>query len=816
METLFRDLRLGLRQLARHPSFSVAALLALTLGIGATSAMFCVVDAVLLRDLPYRDPDRILVLSGSFEEKPGKVVEWPISQLDFDDVRRQSRSFEDLSLFGNMAFNLENGADSERLEGELVNAGYFGLLGLKPAAGRFFTPDEDRAPYQDYVAVLGHHLWKRRFGGDPTVVGRKVQLNGETFQIIGVAPAGFRGLTDKTDLWVPSKLPPKPFYLTSRKVRWMNAVGRLHPGVTPRKAGEELARITSVLARDYPDTNQGIGIKATELRDFWFGDLRRGLLILTAGACILLLIACINVANLLLTRAIAEQRAHAIRMALGADRRRLLRQLVTQSLLLSFLGAALGLLLAQWGTPVLMAASGIELQSFVHVTAGPGVIAAIVGAALFCGVVFGLVPVWITFQANLSDSLTRPGYRPRRGLGRQAFQNGVVVAQVALALILAAGAALMARDFQKTLDQDLGFRSAGVLTFRINLRGPAYAEDPPVIRLVREDLRRLAGVPGVAEVEMANPTIPGDPWTGAYFSFEDHASDAPDGTYPAIPHAVSPGYFSLLKIPLLQGKPFDDHDSGTYGAIVSKSLAAEHWPGQNPLGKRLKIGVRDNPKQSWLPVQGVVADVESEGYRREENPAPDLYLPIRQHPWRPLDVSFLVRARPGVAPESLLPALSREMRAIAPDLPVYDAAALDVRLAHQTDKARFQILLISLFTVLALVMAAVGIYGVVAYNVAQRTREIAIRMSLGADRRSILRLVVGRGALLAGLGLLLGLTAVLGLSRQLAGLLAATSATDPWILGGTTLLLFVVTLAANYFPARRAAKLEPVTGLRID
>jgi predicted permease len=815
METLLRDLRLGLRQLVRYKSFSIAALLALTLGIGATSAMFSVADAVLLRQLPYKDPAGLVILGGTFKEK-GKTVDWPVSQPDFDDIRKASRSFRDLSVFGDLAFNLEHDQEAERLQGELVNAGYFGLLGLAPAVGRFFTAEEDGAPFEHYVVVLGHQLWRRRFGGDPQVVGRLLQLNGEQYRVVGIAPEGFRGLTDKADLWVPSKLPPKPFYLTNRRLRWVNVVGRLRPGTTVGQAQQEVDRLTANLAAEYPDMNEGIGLRVTGLKDYWFGGLRRGLILLTAGACVLLLIACINVANLLLTRAMAEQRAHAIRMALGADRRRLLRQLLTQSLLLSLIGAACGLLLAQWGTPVLMAASGVQFQRFVRVGAGPEVIAAILAIALLCGVVFGLVPVWITFQANLSESLTRPGYQPRRGVGRQAFQNAVVVAQVALALVLSASAGLMARDFHQTLSQDLGFRPQNILTFRVDPRGPIYAKDEPVKQLVRSYLDRLATVPGVAQVEMSDPTLPTDPWTGAYFTFEDHASDAPDGTYPLVVHAVSPGYFQLLGIPLLKGQPFTPHDTAAFGLIASQPLADLHWPGKDPLGRRLKNGVRGQADKPWLPIQGVVAAARNEGLQTADNPAPDLYLPILQYPWRPLNMGFLVRPKPGVTAAALILALRREMKAIAPDLAMYDVATLEERLARQTDKARFQILLISLFTVLALVMAAVGIYGVVAFSVAQRGREIAIRMSMGADRGRILRMVVGRGALLAGIGLGLGLLAVLALSGQLARLLAGTSATDPAVLGGTTLVLFLVTLAANYFPARRAANLDPVSGLRTD
>lgn len=817
MENLLRDLRLGLRQLAKRPGFAAAAILTLALGIGATAAMFTVVDALLLDELPYRDPERIVVLTGTFAEK-GEVKDWPVSQMDFEDWRRQNGVFEEMAVYtpGDFALNLggEEQNDAERLSGELVSWTYFPLLGVQPAQGRFFGREEDSKPMADYVAVLSHDLWQRRFGGDPSIVGRQVPLNGRPYLVLGVGPEGFRGLSDKADVWVPSQVPPRPFYLTSRRLRWLEVVARLEPGVSVGQAQAEMTRIAGNLEREYPDLNAGIGVKVTGLRDHWFGALRFGLLVLTAGACILLVIACINVANLLLARAIAEQRANAIRMSLGADRGRLLRELLTQSVLLSLIGAALGLLLAQWATPALLAASGAAFQSFVDVAAGPKVIAAIVGVALLCGALFGIVPVWITFQADLSHSLTRQGNQPMKGFGRQRFQNGVVVLQVALAMFLTVGAGLMAKGFQKVMSQDLGFRPQGLLTYRVDLRGAKYAEDEPVVQQVNAYLDRLKTVPGVAQVEMANPAIPTDPWTGGYIEYEDHRSDAPDGTYPQIMHAVSPGYFDVLGIPLVKGRVFTPRDTRSFGAVVSRSLAGEHWPGRDPIGRRLrKGGAQPGP---WLTVIGVVADVRHQGLLADEQPAGDIYLPLLQLPWRPLTMNFLVRPRGGSSPYSLAPALRREMKAIAPDLPVYDVRTMDERLSDQTAKARFQVVLVSLFTLLALVLAAVGIYGVVAYGTAQRTREIAIRMSLGADRGSVLRMVVGRGAALAAAGLALGLIAVFLMSRKLVSLLHGVSATDPLILGGTALVLFLVTLAANYIPARRAAKLDPVLGLQTD
>jgi predicted permease len=818
METLWRDIRVGLRQLLKNRGFAVAAILTLTLGIGATSAMFSVVNAVLLKELPYKDPSRLVVLAGTFEEK-GQVASWPISQMDFADWRRENKAFEDMSVFnpdGDLAFNLEGVEHPERVSGELVSASYFPLLGVKPAVGRFFSPEEDAKPFTDYVAVISHALWLRRFGGDPGVVGRSLQLNGRQYRVVGVAPEGFRGLADTADLWVPSQLPPIAEYLQVRRVRWVAVLARLKPGVTVARAQQEMNSITAALARQYPDMDKGMGVQVSSLKDYWFGELRYGLLILTFGALMILVIACINVANLLLARAVAEQRSYAISMALGASRKRLVRQLLTESLLLSLIGATLGLLLSQWATRALVVVSGVQFQSFIHISAGrPEVVAAIVGMAVLCGAVFGLVPMWITFKSDLTQSLTRQGKQPPKGSGRRRFQSAVVVAQVALAMILSTGAGLMAKGYQKLMGQELGFRSDRLLTYRIDLRGPKYKQDPPVVQLVHQYLDRLSAIPGIADLSLADPTIPTDGWSGAYITVEDRVSDAPDGTYPAMMHSVTPGYFPMIGVPILDGRNFTMQDTQTSGIIVSKAMADKYWPGQSPLNRRVKFGTRAQFERPWMTVLGVVPNTRNEGIQGIKRPAPDMYFPLLQFPLRlPLTINFLIRPREGVSVASLMPAIRREMNAVNPDLPMYDIKTMQQRLSTQTDKARFQILLVSLFSVLALILAAVGIYGVMAYNVTQGTREIAIHMSLGADRGRVLRMVVWRGALLAGLGLGIGLVAVLLLGRSLRSLLYETSATDPLILGGTCLALLFVTLLANYLPARRAARLDPVTGLR--
>jgi putative ABC transport system permease protein len=816
MEILWQDLRIGFRQLLADKGFSIAAILTLALGIGAAATILTVVNSVLLKELPYSDPARVVILQGSLKDK-GEASNWPVSQMDFADWRQRSTVFSDMSIFGNFAYNLQQGQQSQRLEGELVNSGYFSLLGLKPALGRFFTAEEDAKPMEQYVVVLGYNLWRSSFGGDPAVLGRKLQLNGLSYQIIGVGPRGFHGLSDLADLWVPSMLPPIRMFLTTRSLRWVAGAARLKPGVTVRQAQEEMRRVTAGLAQEFPDTNKGLGASIMPLKEFWFGKLRAGLLVLTIGACILLLIACINVASLLLTRAAAKQRAWAIRLALGASRPRLIRQLLTESVLLSLIGAAAGLLLSQWTTRALIAVSGAQFPSFVHVSTGPGVIAAIVGLAVLCGVAFGLAPIRSSFRADITRTLGRDEKLEPPGKGWHRFQNLVVVAQVALALTLSIAAVLMAKGFYKMIGEDLGFRADNLLTLRMDVRGPQYLDDKVAAALLRQDyLPRLAAVPGVQQMAISVPTIPTDAWSGSYISIEEHDSDRPDGTYAAMIHAVSPAYFEILGVPLQKGHGFSLQDVQSNAVVVSKALADQQWPGKDPIGKRLKLGPRGKQEAPWLTVVGVAAEVRHEGLQGEKAPAPDIYLSVLQFVRRPLTVNFLVRPKPGVSMGQLRSALHREIMAINPELPDYDAITLQERLAKQTDKARFQVIMIGVFTVLALILAAIGIYGVISYSVAQRTREIAIRMSLGADRGTILRLVVGRGAVLGAVGLVLGLIAVFLLSRFLNSLLYQTSIVDPVILGGTCLGLFLVTLAANYLPARRAAILDPMVILRLQ
>jgi putative ABC transport system permease protein len=558
-------------------------------------------------------------------------------------------------------------------------------------------------------------------------------------------------------------------------------------------------------------------VKVTSLRDYWFGPLRAGLFFLLLGAGILLLIACVDVANLTMTRAVERQHAVAVRTAMGASRTRLVRQLFTESLLLAVFGSALGLLLAGWSTRLLVAISGVDFQSFIDFRAGLPVVGVVMVLALLLGIVFGVVPLWVTLRGDAVQTLHRQGKNPVKGFGRHGFQSSVVIAQVALALTLAVGAGLIAKGYRHLVSQDLGYQPDELLTMRIDLKGDQWSDDHDVIRLVERLLDRLEPLPGVGSVAIAGPTIPTDDWAGGYVTLEDYVSDSPDGTVPVMMHAVTPEYFETLGATIVRGDVFTMQDRESSRVVIAKALADRYWPDQDPIGKQLKFGARNNMERPWLTVMGVADDIDQAGPLGLERPAPDIYVPALQFQVRlPLRLNFLVRPEPGLSAASLGERVRAEIQEEAPDLAVYDVRTMEQRLATQTEHGRFEVLLVSLFTFIALVLAIIGVYGVISYGVAQRTREIGIRMALGADRRDVLRLVVLRGTALAAMGLGIGLVAVLLLRGWLEELMYGTSAMDPVILIGTSVLLLAVTAVASFVPARRASRLEPVRGLRSE
>jgi putative ABC transport system permease protein len=813
METFWQDLRFSLRTLLRNLGFTFVAVTTLVLGIAATSAVATVVSAVLLHDLPFPEPDRLLQLK-SYKDEKGTRETLPSSYLDYQDWKKKVGSFVDVGVHsGSIALNLLTAGEPERVNSEVVDSAYFRLLGVQPVVGRAISPEDDAKPGAPRIAVLSHALWQRRFGGDPRVLGGSLVLDGESYQVVGVMPARFHGLTDEADLWLPvtmgNEILGNPRFLDRRGVRWLTALARLKPGVSQAQAQHEMDALDAALAREYPDTDAGLVVQLETLRQSLFGDLRFALLTLLGAALFVLLIAWTAVANLLLARATARRREIAVRSALGATRVRLLRQLLTESLALAGISCLLGLLLARATTRLL-----VTFPSFVDLGMDPRVALAIAGLSLLCGAAFGLTPAWLGVRD--SAGMLREGSSTAGG-ARLRFQSSLVVAEVALALFLLIGAGLMIRGFARFRRTDLGFAPRNLLTVRVALNGKRYADGKVMIQRTRQYRDRLRALPGVGSVSIEAPTFPSEGWFGNSFIVEDLLAKTKDGVAFLVFHHVTPDYFRNLGIPLLAGRDFTDADNETspLAIIISQGMARKYWPNESPLNKRMKFGRRD-PNAPWFTVVGVVGDLNQNAMQEREWPAPDVYFDALQFPSTLIPVfTFLVRAA-GVPPLALVEPVERELRSVAPELPPFDADTMEHRLEKFAAKGRFLVLLMTLFAGLALVIAAAGLYGVLYYSVTQRTRELGIRVALGARRVDVVGLVVRRAATLAAIGLAIGLAAALGLDRFFQSLFYGVSPTDLLTFLGTSLLLFLVAMAATYFPARRAVQVPPTISLRTE
>lgn len=811
------DLRAGLRSLLRSPAYTFFVALILALGVGATSAIVSVMSAVLLRGLPYAAPERLVLLSGT-RTQGGAVDTMPISWVDFEDWQRAPGPFQGLAAYGDLqSFNLLTGAGPEHVAGELVSAGYLEVLGVRPVAGRAFTAREGSGREAHRVVLLGHELWQSAFGGDAGVVGRGLLLNGESYRVVGVLPTGFRGLTDGAQLWLPLGMAGEllaPEFLTLRRYRWLSAVARLRPGVNPPAAQAGLDAVTGRLQREFPDTNEGVGARVTPMGDAFFGDLRRGLFLLLGGAALVLLVAAINIAGLQLGRALGRRREISLRSALGAGPGRLLRGLLAESLLLALFGCALGLGLAAVILRLLVRTGAARFKSFLEIGLDPLAVGVTVAAALLCGLAFGLAPAAMAARADLAGTL-RQGGKGTTG-ERHSAQSALIVAEIGLALALLIGAGLMVQGFQRLRGSDLGFAGRDLLTLRLYLAEPRYADEAAARGLVRVALERLRGVAGVRDVAFEGPGLPTDDWYGADFAVEDPPDPRGENKNLLLLHHVTPGYFGTLGIPLLAGRDFgpQDAEGGAPAVIISEQLARRAWSDPaRALGKGLRP-FRD-PEAPWVRVVGVVGDVQHRGLAPATVPAPDVYFPLLQRPaLSPPILNVLVRPAPGVAPASLAPALRRALGEVAPTLPVYDVATLAERLDRQAARPRFLVLLMALFAGLALLLAAVGLYGVIAGSVAASTRGIGVRMALGAARGAVLCRVIGQAVALTLAGVAVGVAASLALTRLLSSVLYGVSATDLPTFAGTALVLLAVALAASALPALRATRVDPAVVLR--
>src|SRR6185436_17127868 len=811
MSSLLQDLRFALRSLAKHPGFAAVIVLTLALGIGADTAIFSVVNASLLRPLPYGEPER-LVLVEARRGADGLGVSW----LDYLDWKERSRSFADLAYFQEARIHLGLAEGAEAAGAVMTTGNLFSVLGVQPVLGRAFLPEETR-PGAAKVAVISQELWRGRFGGDPRVLGKAVRIEGESHAIVGVMPAGFH-FPSNADLWACVE-PLERENRNPRTVRGMEVVGRLKPGVGLEAARADLRGVAGLLARQFPESNAGVEVLPVPLRERWVGDVRMSLLLLLGACGFLLLIACANVANLLLARAVARQREIAVRTALGAGRPRLVRQLLTESLVLAGLGGAAGLALASWGTRVLlrtlMSASPAQLPAWIRVETDATVLAFAAGVSLLVGLLFGLAPILPATRVDLLSSL-KEGGRGTDGSGSRHVRHLLVVSEVALALLLLLGAGLTMKSLVRLWSVHPGFEPEGVLT--LTARFPFYGSEDVETRvaLYRQALERIGGLPGVAAVG-ANTDLPltgTEAWHRTDFQLPGQSPEEAQLNPKANLQRVTPGYFSAMGIPLLRGRAFmeaADQREAPRSIVVNRTLAERMWPGQDPIGQRILLGRDPSRRKEWT-VAGVAGDVRHQGLDRDAGL--DVYVPFFQFPSGEA-LTFVLRGtgEPS-ATSSILAAARAEIRSVSADLLVEDAAPLERLVASALWRPRLWGALFGAFSVIALALAAVGIYGVMSFTVGQRTREIGLRMALGAGRAAVARLLLGQGLRLTLAGIAIGLIGGALLGRFLAGLLYRVEPTDvpTWV--EISLLLAAVSLVATWIPTRRALRIDPMVALR--
>jgi len=816
LETLAQDIRYALRTLRRSPGFTIVAVLALALGIGANTAIFSLVDAARARALPYADPTRLVALWGNVQR--ARVERRGASYPDFVDWRTRSTSFVDVAAFDGQTMTLAGADEPERISVEFVSAPYFSLLGVQPALGRAFQADEDDVAKPAPVVVLSDGLWKRRFGGDPGAIGRSVTLccAPRAYTIVGVAPRGFKGLTDAAELWVPFALYAPPDVMASRGTRGFAALARLKPGTTIDAAQREMDGISRQLEREHPDSNEKRAVELSPLDVEVFGPFRPALAVLMAAVAFVLLIACANVANLLLARSETRRREIAVRTALGAGRARLLRQLITEGCVLTLGGAAVGLLVARAAIAELVAHSPVAFPSVLTPDLDLRIAAFTIAVSLVCGLLVGLAPGLQTRALDLGASL-KESARGSDGPRSQRVRSALVVAELSLAVVLLIGAGLMMRSVSNLAAVSPGFDPSAVLTLHVSIpraaastgAAPAPAAPPAPVVYGRALLERIRAVPGVSSAALGSD-MPLDGNAAASFYAAEGQPPANAQNVPrAYVHRVSPEFFATLRIPIVAGRTFADTEASPTAnvAVVSERVVARFWPGKDPIGKRIKFGALTS-SAPWMTIVGVVGEVKYRGLPENPTADPDVYLPFTD---RNSQVALAVRS--GVPPASLVTPIRSAIRAADPSIPIYAVAPMADLISGQTAQSRFTMWLMGVFAAAALMLAVVGIYGVMAYLVTQRTREIGIRLALGAEGRDILRLVVGSGARLIACGIALGVAASFALQRLAASMLFGVTAADA-ASGAAVAVLAGVALLACCIPALRATRVDPIGALR--
>src|SRR5690242_18289324 len=808
MDQLLTDIRYGVRSLLKRPAFTAIALLTLALGIGVNSAIFSAVDSILLRPLPLKDPGRLVSV---WEQTPRDGIQQnEAAPANFFDLQKQNHVFEQIGAFGPDDVNLTGDGEPERLDGQVVTANVFSILGVPAAVGRTFLPGEDQLG-QEHVVVLSDTLWQRRFNRDPSIVNRAITLNGESFIVIGVMPRGFFFPAREVELWTPWAMEPEQ--KNGRGDHYLRLVARLRPGTTVEHANADLASIAQRLAAEYPRTNEGLGFVAHSLHQDYVGNLRLPILILFAAVGLVLLIACANVANLLLAQATTRRKEIAIRIALGARRWTIVRQMLVESLLLACGGGLIGVLGAFWGVEALAKLLPESLSKLQGVAIDARVLLFTLGVSVLTAIVFGGVPALLASRTTPGATLSDVARDMTGGNSGRHVRRVLVVSEVALAVVLLVSAGLLIRSFQLLRQVEPGFKTDGALTMRMVLPFPKYAKAEARRAFYDEVLRQVKETPGVDAAGMI--TFLPLSFNGMNFSFSVEGRAAPsDVNLPfALFRVVSPDYFRAMGIPLLRGRSFEAHDTvdSTPVTVIDRRLAEQYWPGEEAIGKRLKVGPVDSPNE-WLTVVGVVGDVRQTGLYAQKLEFYVPYMQERRSFMAPRDLVVRTKADPAV----IAAAVRKAVWVVDKDQPVSNVRTLDQVFAAAISQERFQALMLGLFAALALVLACVGLYGVISYSVVQRTHEIGVRMALGAQPADVLQLVIRQGMTLTLAGLIVGIIAGTFVTRVLTDLLFGVTPRDPLTFAGVPVLLLLVALLACYIPARRATRIDPLAALRCE
>ncbi|HSE23835.1 MAG TPA: ABC transporter permease [Pyrinomonadaceae bacterium] len=812
LETLLQDMRYGARVLTKHRGFTAVAVLTLALGIGANTAIFSVVNELLLRPMAYRDAEKIVML---WEVTPEGRHQNTTSRANFRSWREQASSFEDISAFTDQRLNLTGEGEPEELSVQFATPELFKILGVDPILGRPLVSEDAAA--KSSVAVLSYGLWQRRFGARPDIVGQSITLNGVPFLVVGVMPPSFQfhikqrsGTGRPPELW--SVLSMRTGALANDRGRFLSVVGRLKPGISVDQANAELRTIATRLSAEAPQFNFNYGAEVLPLREQFFGNIRRSLWLLLGAVGFVLLIACANVANLLLSLATSREKEIALRAALGASRLRVVRQLLTESLMLAIFSSLMGLGFAWLGIKALIAISPKDLVSLQDTNLNLKVLLWTLGVSVLTGIVFGLAPALHVTRLDLNNALKEGGKgETGQAGGSRKLRSLLVVSEIALAVVLLASAGLLIKSFIRLQEVDRGFNSANVMTMVVRLPEAKYKEDQQVVDFFRQALDHITALPEVRAAGVIN-YLPfyGGLGSATGFTIDGQPVPAPGQEPTTDVRVADPGYFKTLEIPLLRGRQFSDTENreAKHVVLINEALARKYFPGEDPIGKRIDVGMFEGPNPT--EIIGVVGNVRYETLIDSFEPA--VYFP---HPELAYSfMTFVVRTEGN--PNAIAPALQREIRTLDPNQPVSDVRTMEQVMSDTFSRARFNTLLLALFAALATLLSAVGIFGVMNYSVALRTREIGLRVAIGAQPRQVLLLILRQGLVLTIVGVVIGLLAALALTRLLSGLLFGVAAVDPPTFATISVLLIAVSLVACYLPARRAMKIDPLLALRSD